>query len=344
MTLLEIFFIISGVIILLLGIDIAKRERFNALHFLVFLGIGIGLLVFTFFPWALDAIGKIFWLQRGADLLVYTSIIFLIYFVLLLLRKLEQGKTDITALIREIAIQNAGKPDFDNQQEIFVIPAYNEGEVIAETLKTVIDAGYKNIIVVNDGSKDNSRDILEWFGNTINPLHHYKNRGQWAALETGFEYVRRFWKESHYVVTFDSDGQHDIKDVEKFRKYAQQDADVEIFLGSRFLKESTTNISLKKKILLKLAIVFTFFLSQIKLSDAHNGYRYIKKSALSKIHITIDGMGHASEIIDTVATKKIKFREVPVDILYTEYSIGKGQRMSNAFNVLTRFIWKKFFR
>jgi len=146
------------------------------------------------------------------------------------------------------------------------------------------------------------------------------------------------------VVTFDSDGQHSIQDVAKFQKYAQEDSQIDIFLGSRFLKESTTNISFKKKILLKMGILFTFFLSNIKLSDTHNGFRYMKKSALKDIIITIDGMGHASEIIDIISQKHLKHKEVPVDILYTEYSLAKGQKMSNALNVLTRFIWTKFFK
>ena len=344
MNLLDIFFIVSGVIILLLGIDIAKREKFNALHFIVFLAIGAGLVVFTFFPGALNVLGNIFGLQRGADLLVYMSIIFLIYFVLLLLRKLEENKTSITDLIREIALQNATKTELSMQQEIFVIPAYNEAEVLAETLQTVLDEGYENIIVINDGSRDNTRNILATFWDKIISLHHYKNRGQGAALETGFEFIRRYGSEKHYVVTFDSDGQHNIKDVEKFRQAAKNDSSVEVFLGSRFMKESSTNISKKKKIFLKLAILFTYFLSQIKLSDTHNGFRYMKKNSLDTIKVTIDGMGHASEIIDIIATKKMKYMEVPVQILYTEYSLAKGQKMSNAINVLTRFIWTKFFK
>ena len=109
MNLLQIFFIISGLIIFLVALDIAKRERFNALHFLVFLGVGSGLLVFTVFPNSLNLLGQLFGLQRGADLLVYMSIIFLFYFVLLLLRKVENTREEVTRLVREIAIQNAKK-------------------------------------------------------------------------------------------------------------------------------------------------------------------------------------------------------------------------------------------
>lgn len=104
MNLLQAFFIVSGVIIFIIAFDIAKRQKFNALHFLVFIGIGAGLLVFTFFPQVLDAMGRIFGVQRGADVLVYTSIIFLLYFVLLLLNKTEKNREDVTRLVREIGV------------------------------------------------------------------------------------------------------------------------------------------------------------------------------------------------------------------------------------------------
>lgn len=65
--------------------------------------------MFTLFPAVLNKIGLLFGLQRGADLLVYSSIIFLFYFVLLLLRKIEDTREEVTSLVREIAIQNAKK-------------------------------------------------------------------------------------------------------------------------------------------------------------------------------------------------------------------------------------------
>lgn len=104
MNLLQAFFIVSGVVISIIAFDIAKRQKFNALHFLVFIGIGIALLVFTFFPNVLDKMGHIFGIQRGADVLVYVSIIFLLYFVLLLLNKTEKNREDITRLVREIGV------------------------------------------------------------------------------------------------------------------------------------------------------------------------------------------------------------------------------------------------
>ncbi len=104
MTLLEFFFIISWIIIFVIWLDIAKKQRFNALHFLVFLWVWAWLLTFTFFPDILQSIWNVFWVARWADVLVYAAIIFLLYFVLLLLRKVEKNKEDLTKLVREIAI------------------------------------------------------------------------------------------------------------------------------------------------------------------------------------------------------------------------------------------------
>ena len=342
MTLLQFFFIIAWIIILILSIDISRKQKFNALHFLVFLWVWWGLLTFTFFPEILNKIWDIFWVARWADVLVYASIIFLLYFVLLLLTKHVENKDSITWLIRELAIENSPKKEI-TWKEVFVIPCYNEGLVIKDVIENILKSGYKNIVVVNDWSKDNSRNILEWFWKKIILLNHLKNRGQWASLETWFEYLRRYSK-ADYIITFDADWQHDLKDLEKFYKILDNSRETKIVLGSRFVWENSSNIPFSRKILLKLAILFTFFLSKIKLSDAHNWYRVFRREILDQLKITIDWMGHASEIVDIIASKNIKFEEVPVTIKYTDYSLEKGQKNGNAIKIALRFIWNKFFR
>ena len=302
----------------------------------------VWLLTFTLLPQTLSFIWWIFGIQRWADVLVYASIIFLIYFSLLLLRKVESNKEDITRLVREIAINNSWKNIIEGK-EVFVIPAYNEAEVIWETINTILDKWYKNIIVINDWSRDNSLDILSSFWSKIILLNHYKNRGQWAALETWFEYLRRFWR-TDYIVSFDADGQHDINDLNNFYKYMDTDESIDIWLGSRFLSNKKLNIPLSRRIILKLWIFFTFFLSQIKLSDTHNGYRVIRSRVISKLKITIDGMWHASELLDLVAANKLKYKEVAVHIRYTDYSLKKGQSSRNAISIALGMIWNKLFK
>ena len=343
MNLLQVFFIISWIIISILALDIAKRQKFNALHFFVFILVWLWLLLFTFFPSILNWIWNIFGLQRWADVLVYASIIFLVYFVLLLLRKVEWNVFELTLLVREIAIQNSPKKII-NWKFIILMRAYNEWSVIKDTINSVIDNGFDNILVVNDWSTDNTDlelgSIKKW---NLIILKHFRNRWGWAALETGFEYIRRYWKVD-YIITFDADGQHDVCDLKKVDNYLKEHKKVDVFIGSRFLSKRQIWMPLSRRIILKLGIVFTFLLSRVNLSDSHNGFRIFRREVLDKINLTIDGMWYASEMIDIIATKEIPFKEIPVNIIYTEYSLWKWQKNSNALNIAFKMIWNKFFK
>lgn len=342
MSLLQFFFIISGIIILILAFDIAKKQKFNALHFLVFIGVGWGLLLVTFFPQILKSVWDTFGVARGADVLVYISIIFLLYFVLLLLSKHVDNKDSITALIRENALMLSEKKHI-KWHEVFLIRAYNEATVLESVLKDIFDHGYKNILLVNDGSTDNTYEIIEKYKDKIYVVSHALNRWAGAALETGFEYLRRYG-EVKYVVTFDADGQHDIKDLKHFYHAFEKHPKLWVVLGSRFVKKTESNVPLLRKMTLFLWRIFTMFVSGVYLTDAHNGYRVFTLKSVKKIRLTIDTMAYASELIDQIKTKHIKLKEVPVNIKYTEYSMHKGQSSWNAVNIAIRFLWSKFFK
>ena len=98
-----------------------------------------------------------------------------------------------------------------------------------------------------------------------------------------------------------------------------------------------------RKIILKIGIIFTRLISGISLTDTHNGYRVFRKNILEKIRISLDGMGHASEILDIIAEDKITFKEYGVKILYTDYSLHKGQSSSNSIKIALKMIFRKIF-
>lgn len=222
----------------------------------------------------------------------------------------------------------------------FVIPAYNESKVIADVISKLNDKGFFNLIIIDDGSKDNTFNIVNKIkSNGLVLLEHIINRGQGAALKTGIDYCL-MKKNCKYIVTFDSDGQHRISDLINFIEPLERNI-CDIAIGSRFLKkESRDLVPLKKKILLRGALVITYILSRIWLSDTHNGYRVMNIKAAKKIKITMDGFEHASEIIDEIARKKIKYLEVPVFIDYTDYSKAKGQSMFNSINIFLKMFFK----
>ncbi len=142
-------------------------------------------------------------------------------------------------------------------------------------------------------------------------------------METGFEYIRRY-AEVDFIITFDADGQHQMEDVEKFFKAFEKYPRLQVVLGSRFLRESDIqNIPTSRRLTLRLGKIFTKLMSGITLSDAHNGYRVFRSSALEKIHLTADTMAYASELVEQIAVHKMHYAEVPVHILYSEYSMKK---------------------
>lgn len=342
MSLLQIFFVISWIIIFFLALDISRKEKFNALHFLVFLLVWAGLLVFTFFPTFLDSLGRVFWVQRWADVLVYSSIVFIFYFILLLLRKTENNRSDLTHVIRELAINMSPKKEI-KWEEVFLVRVYNEWPVLEDTLRHILKAWHKNILVVNDGSTDNSAEVLEKFWSKITVLTHSQNRGWWAALKTWFEYLKRY-AHTQYIVTFDADGQHDVKNYQVFKEAFKRKPQLDIILGSRFITKTRSNVPFFRRVLLFHARFFTFLFSHLSITDSHNGYRVIRREVLDKIHIHMDGMEYASELLDSIKKNNLRYLEVPVDISYTDYSLGKWQKSSDAMWVGLRFIWSKFFR
>ena len=343
MNLLQIFFIISWVVILIFAIEIAIKQKFNAFHFFIFILIWFWLLIFTFFPNILKKIWQIFWLQRWADVLVYLSIIFLVYFVLLLLRKIEINREKLTNLIREIAINTSDKKNI-KWKELILIRAYNEWKIIKNTIEEIINNWFKNILVINDWSTDNTLFQINSIKNKkLIVLNHLWNRWAWAALETGFEYIRRYGK-IDYVITFDADGQHDVEDIKKIEKYLKKHKDIDILIWSRFLNKKQIWIPFFRKIILKLWIVFTFLLSHIRLSDSHNGFRVFRNNVLFNIKLTIDGMWYASELIDIISSKKIPYKEISVNIKYSDYSIKKWQKNRNAIKIALKMVRSKFFK
>ncbi|MDB5168822.1 MAG: hypothetical protein JWO41_178 [Candidatus Saccharibacteria bacterium] len=210
----------------------------------------------------------------------------------------------------------------------FIIPVYNEGPVLKTVLNTVLN-NFSTVVCIDDGSRDNSVAEIMKTGALL--VRHPINMGQGAALQTGIDFALQI-PGIKYFVTFDADGQHSIKDVVKMIEILKNNK-VDIVVGSRFLGEAV-NITLVKKLVLKLAIQFTNLFSGVRLTDAHNGLRVFNRKFAEKIDINMPGMAHASEIVDKMGRGDWKYMETAVTISYTDYSRSKGQPLLNSVNIL----------
>lgn len=209
----------------------------------------------------------------------------------------------------------------------FVIPVYNEASVIGNVIREVAEK-FSAIVCVNDGSTDNSSIEINKTGAYL--VEHPINMGQGAALQTGIEFARQL-PGVKYFVTFDADGQHRLEDVAMMLREIQTGS-YDIILGSRFLGK-TVGMKASKFVVLKAAIKFSNFTSGLKLTDTHNGLRVFNKKVADEMQITMPDMAHASEILEIIAEKKYRYKELPVTIEYTDYSRAKGQSIMNAINI-----------
>ncbi len=213
-----------------------------------------------------------------------------------------------------------------------IIPAYNEAGIIQSTVAQV-RSYFPQVVVVDDGSSDATASLARAAGSSV--VSHLVNLGQGAALQTGINFALS--RQAEYLVTFDADGQHRVEDILEMLAVLRREQ-LDIALGSRFIGE-TENMPPQRYVTLKLAILFTNLCYKLKLTDTHNGLRVMHAEAARRINIRFNGMAHASEILEQIANQKMKYVEMPVKILYTDYSIEKGQRIGGS----ARILWDLFF-
>ncbi len=224
-----------------------------------------------------------------------------------------------------------------NKNVWIVSAAYNEAQAVPKVIANLKKAGYHNIVVVDDGSEDNTYNAA-FKANAI-ALKHVINRGQGAALKTGIDYALQ--QGADIIVTFDSDGQHRVEDLPAMI-LPVADGRADITFGSRFIRK--TSVPLMRKLLLKGSVLVLRLFYGVKMTDAHNGFRALSRSAAQNMNMTADRMAHASEFIEEVHRLGLRYKEVPVVIKYTKETLKHGHgSFTGALHILYNMVVKKFF-
>jgi polyprenyl-phospho-N-acetylgalactosaminyl synthase len=226
----------------------------------------------------------------------------------------------------------------DTNAIFIVVPCFNEAKVVKNTVGSLLEKGYR-VVVVDDASSDDSRASLN--GMPVHYLRHEVNLGQGAALQTGISFALS--KGASWIVTFDADGQHDVNDIPKLMQISANTKAGVVF-GSRFIRGGTANIAASRKLILRVARLINYFASGILLSDANNGLRLISRDAASKILITENRSTHSAQIQNMVQLNRISYAECPVNITYTDYSRSKGIKNIASIRILYEMILFKIFR
>ena len=209
----------------------------------------------------------------------------------------------------------------DSKNIYILVPAYNEESVIKDVILEIKKSGFEKIIVIDDGSIDNTHQKTKGIENVIG-LRHFLNRGKGAALKTGMEAAKIL--NADIVVTMDGDGQHNPADIKKMLALIEQGNDV--VLGSRLKNPEGMP---KYKILHNLIGNFlVWMIYGLWVTDSQSGFRAYSKKAIGMIDTKTDRYEYDSEVIREICYHKLKYAEVPIEVRYTEYSMGKTHKMN----------------
>jgi UDP-N-acetylglucosamine---dolichyl-phosphate N-acetylglucosaminyltransferase len=223
-----------------------------------------------------------------------------------------------------------------------ILPAFNEAQVISQVLKSTkkyvknIKGIKTEIVVVDDGSKDNTSEIVK--KHKIKVLRHVINRGLGGALATGLEYAKR--NNFDFALTMDSDGQHDVADIKRALKPLLSNK-ADVIIGSRLLGQE--GMPWDRKIINSLSNLYTYILFRIWTTDSQSGFRAFNKKALQLVKIKTQGMEVSSEFFAEIGKHKLKLKEIPIKVIYTDYSRQKGQSNLNSLNISLKLLLR-FFR
>ena len=226
----------------------------------------------------------------------------------------------------------------DKDATYVVLPAYNEATRIQPVIEAIAEKGY-NMVIVNDGSSDNTLDvIMESKSKYPDNIHVYSlliNRGVGVATQTGFDAVLKF--NPKYIVSMDSDGQHSADDLDNvIRPLVTGQA--QAVIGVRPLKDMPLSRNIANKIMNLLTKIFY----KVDVSDSQTGFRAITIDSLKMIDINARGYLISSEFIREVNDNHIPFAEVPIQTIYTPETQAKGTNFKEAFKILFQMIRHQF--
>jgi glycosyltransferase involved in cell wall biosynthesis len=211
-----------------------------------------------------------------------------------------------------------------------IIPAKNEAGVIRQVLSRIplqIDGMDVSSIVVDDGSADNTAAIARDCGAYV--LSHLTNLGVGAATRTGLSAALAL--DAGIIVTMDADGQHDPAEIERLVRCLIE-GPFDVVIGSRLLAPKGMPATRLAANLLLNAVTFVTYRKIV--SDSQSGFKVFSRAAAEKLELHSCGYEICSEIVGEIYRKDLRYKSLPVKVVYTKYSHAKGQHFLNGVNLL----------
>lgn len=215
--------------------------------------------------------------------------------------------------------QNATADIFNRLKICVIMPTYRNAQFLDNVITDILQYTH-NLIVVNDGSPDNTAEILQKYNDTITVITHPKNRGKGNALISGFKMAYQMGY--NQAITIDSDGQHKPKDLATFADAALHYPNA-LIVGARSFegKEINQSSSFANKFSNFWFTVHTLH----RLKDTQTGYRLYPVKKIAQMHIFSSKYEAELEMLVRCAWKGVEIRSVDIDVFYPP----KNERISS---------------
>jgi glycosyltransferase involved in cell wall biosynthesis len=224
-----------------------------------------------------------------------------------------------------------------------IIPCYNEDKTIERLLNRIFSIRQKKqIIIINDGSSDKTKSIINKYKNKIDTIiHKKKNEGKGSCIILAKKFIK-----GEVVIIQDADLEYYPSDYYKLIKPFKEKKTLVVY-GSRVLNRNNyKNKNLAKSFRVFGNFVLTYisnFLNNQRLTDAHTGYKVFKTKLFKKIPLQQKGFSFCAEITTKLALLDIKIIEVPIKYNGRSYSEGKKINFFDAIKTFYTIIKYRFF-
>jgi len=200
-----------------------------------------------------------------------------------------------------------------------VMPVYNEASSIREVVRRVQALPHaKEIIIVDDGSLDGTRDILrELAGGEVRVFFHGTNRGKGAALRTGFAHIQ-----GDVAVVQDADLEYNPRDIPALLAPIER-GEADVVFGSRFLGGPHRVLNFWHYVGNRVLTLLSNMCTNLNLTDMETGYKLFRREVLQQIQIECDRFGFEPEITAKVARLRCRIYEQPISYAGRDYDQGK---------------------
>lgn len=220
-----------------------------------------------------------------------------------------------------------------------IMPAYNEAGIIAKIIRDIPKRIPKIkkilVLVVDDGSGDGTAETA--LRNKAMVVRHVINLGCGAATVTGIKAALRWGAD--ILVTIDADGQHDPREIPNLIKPIVSGR-YDLVIGSRFKAKKRSYAPWHRVIGNKLMNIMIYCFYHIWVTDTQSGFKAMSRKAAGKMKLSFFGYEVCSEMIGEIHRRDLKYTEVPIRTIYSDYSMRKGQSVLNAINIFLRMVAK----